>query len=389
VEHVTRYAAARSFAVDAAGLLSDWQPSSSRPARQMSSDSKGRLLEIALSEDEADDVRKLAFSFWDKSPAPTDLHAMKQIPEGSFLFDRALRARARRRDYSVTPQVILKIIDDPKDWLHTGLHIWSDALTEALESVLDQLTAKLDSDIGDLVYDAADALMCVDAKRRVAMLSARWTKLQTIPQMVQVALLSIGPEALTLVEVAINGPHDPGALLEHFAIRATLPSSGRRWLAAPGQLHNLRPFLQHLSGEDIVILADACEKNGWSDFRRQHLEPRMRALPNRHFFLPGDPVDLSALDEVLHPEPGVLISLHRWIESSMRRGIDRDALIRALMQWLEKNNQERAIEIVASIISAEGTRKEFRAFEEAAKQRPGTAALVDAVRFDVFHRRLI
>lgn len=389
VEHVARYAAARPFAVVTSGLLSDWQPSSSRPARQMSSDSKGRLLEIALSEDEADDVRKQAFSFWNRSAAPTDLQAMKQIPEGSLLFDRALRARAQRRDYSVTPQVLIKIKDDPEGWLCTGLHIWSAPLTEALESVLDRLAAKLDGDIGDLGYEAANALMCVEPKRRVTMLNARWTKLQTIPEMVQVALLSVGPEALALVRAAIAGTHNPSALLKHFAITATILSSGRRRLATPEQLNNLRPFLQHLSEEDIVILSDACEKNGWVDFRRQHLEPRIRAMPNRGFFLPGDPVDLSALDEALNPEPGVLVNLHRWLENSRRRGMDRDALIGALMQWLEKNNQEQAIEIVARIISEEGTRKEFRVFEEAAKLRPGTLALVDAVRFDVFHRRLV
>ncbi|WP_192386787.1 hypothetical protein [Burkholderia cepacia] len=389
VEHVVRYAASRSFAVFPSGLLSDWQPSSSRPARQMSSDSKGRLLEIALSENEDDDVRKQAFSFWDRSAAPTDLQAMKQIPEGSLLFDRALRARARRRDYSVTPQVLLKIKDDPEGWLRTGLHIWSSPLTEVLESVLDQLAAKSDGDIGDLGHEVKDALMCVEPKRRVAMLSARWTRLKTIPAMVQAALLSVGPEALALVEAAIAGTHDPGALFKYFALTATMLSIGRRPLATPEQLHNLRPFLQHLSDGDIVILSDACEKNGWVDFRRQHLEPRMRAIPNRSFFLPGDPVDLSALDEALNPEPGVIVSIHRWLENSMRRGMDRDALIDALMHWLERNNQERALEIVASIISVEGTRKEFRVFEEAAKQRPDTAALVDAVRFDVFHKRLV
>ena len=389
VEHVVRYAAARSFAEVTSGLLSDWQPSSSRPARQMSSDSKDRLLEIALSENEADDVRKQAFSFWDRSAAPTDLQAIKQIPEGSLLFDRALRARARRHDYSVTPQVLLKIKDDPEGWLCTGLHIWSAPLTEALESVLDRLAAKLDGNIGDLKYEAANALMCVEPKRRVTMLNARWTKLQTIPEMLQVALLSVGPEALALVRAAFAGTHDPSALLKHFAITATILSSGRRRLATPEQLNNLRPFLQHLSEEDIIILSDACEKNGWIDFRRQHLEPRIRAMPNRGFFLPGDPVDLSALDEALNPEPGVLVNLHRWLENSRRRGMDRDALIGALMQWLEKNDQEQAIKIVARIISEEGTRKEFRVFEEAAKLRPGTLALVDAVRFDVFHRRLV
>lgn len=388
VEHMARYAAAHSFIGVTNALLSDWQQSSSRPTRQMSPDSKGRLLEIALTVNEADEVRKQAFSFWDRSAAPTDLQAMKQIPEGSLLFDRTLRARARRRDYSVTPQILLKIKDDPAGWLGTGLHIWSSQLTDALESVLDELAAKSDGDTDDLAHHVVDALMCVEPKRRVAMLNARWTRLQAIPMMVQAALLSVGPEALALVQAAVAGAHDPGVLLKYFASSATILSNGRRRLAKVEQLDNLRPFLQHFSEVDIVILASACEKSGWNDFRREHLEPRMRMMLNREFYLPGDPIDLSALDEALNPEPGVLINLHRWIESSGHRGMDRDTLIDALMRWIEKNNQKQAIEIVAGIISEEGTRKEFRVFEEAIKQRPDTAALLDKVRFDVFHRRL-
>jgi len=206
---------------------------------------------------------------------------------------------------------------------------------------------------------------------------------------VQAALLTVGPEALALVAAAVTGTHDPSALLKHFAITATMLANGKRRLVTLEQLHNLRPFLQHLSEADIVILSDACEKNGWVEFRSRHLEPLMRAIPNRGIFLPGDPVDLSYLDEALNPEPGVRVVLNRWLESSSRRGMDRDLIIPALMKWLEKNNQERAIEIVASIISEEGTRREFRVFEEAAKQRPDTAALIEEVRFDVFRRSIV
>lgn len=389
VEHVARYAATRSFAALISGLLSDWQPSSSSPSRQMSSDSKDRLLQIALSENESDDIRKQAFTFWSKSASPSDQQAMNQIPEGSLLFDYALRARAQRRDYSVTPQVLIKIKNNPEGWLGAAFQIWSEPLTKALESVLDQLATKSDGDIGKLARVTADALMCVEPTRRVAMLRARWIKLQTIPEMVQVALLSVGPEALALVTTAVNRATDPGTLLKHFAISATIVSNGRQRLVTHEQLNNLRPFLQHFSQEDIVILSIACEKKEWIDFRRQHLEPLIRSMPNRDFYLPGDPVDFSDLDEALNPKPGVMVNLHRWIERSSHRGQDRNVLTCALMQWLEKNNQERAIEIVASIISEEGTRREFRVFEKAAKRRPDTAALIEKVRFDVFRRRLV
>jgi len=388
VEHVVRYAAKLPHAA-LSGLMSEWKPSSGTPARQMSSVSKGRLLEIALSENETDDVRRQAFSFWDKSSGLTDLQAMKQISEGSLLFDSALRARARRRDYSVTPQVLLKIKDDPADWLWTALHIWSSSMTEVLETLLDRLAANSDGEVCDFEHDLADALMCVEPRRRVAMLSARWTRLKAVPEMVQVALLSVGQEARALVVAAVNGTDDPSTLLKYFAVRATLSTNGKGRLEAIEQLHNLRPFLEHLSEGDILILSDTCENNGWLDFSRQFLEPLMRAIPNRGFYLPGDPVDLSYLDRALNPERGVTVGLHRWLENASRRGIHREAIICALMQWLEKNSQERALEIVARIISEEGTRREFLIFKEAAKQRQDSAELIESVRFDVFRRRLV
>lgn len=389
VEHIARYAAERPSTVIASSLLSDWQPSSGRPDRQMSSDSKDRLLDIALSEKEDNDVRKQAFSFWDRSAAPSDLEAMKQIPEGSLLFDSALRARARRRDYSVTPQILLKIENDPISWLGIALPIWSEPLTEVLDSMLEQQGSESDRDEAYPWYVIADALMYVDLKRRVAMLSARWISLQNIPELVQVALLSTGSDALALVTAAVDRAKDPGALFKHFAITATILSNGKQRLATIEQLHNLRAFLQHFSETDIVLLSFACEKNGWIQFKNQHLVPLMRAMPNRSFFCPGDPVDLSDLDEALNPEPGVRITLHRWLASSVGRGMERDVLVAALMQWLDKNDQERAIEIVASIMSEEASRKEFRVFEGVVKRRPDTAALIEEVRFDVFRRTLV
>lgn len=389
VEHVARYASTHSFSAVVSGLLSDWEPSSGRHGRQMSSDSKDRLLQIALSEIEVDDVRKQAFSFWDRSASPSDLQAVKKISEESPLFDASLRARARRRDYSVIPQVLLKIEDNPVGWLGTALHVWSEPFTTALESVLDKFATNSDDENGNLCNAIADALMCVEPTRRVAMLKSRWMTLQAIPEIVQVALLTVGPEALALVTAAVDRARDPTVLLKHFAVTATIVSSGRKRLSTLEQLRNVRPFLRHLPHEDIAILSIACVREGWIDFKRQHLEPLMHENPNRDFILPGDSIDLSDLDEALNSSPRISVGLHRWLERLGYRGFDRGALIFSLMQWLEKNDQERAVEIVARIMSEEGTRSELRIFEEAAKRRRNTAALIEKVRFDVFSRTLV
>lgn len=388
IEHVVRYAATSSF-INADTLKGDWRRNSREIVRQMSQESRDRLLEIALDETESAEVRKQAFSFWENSPATGDLPTLSQISERSLLFERALWARARRGDYSVIPHVLLKVPADPEHWLGIGTYVWSGPMTEMLGSVMDALINEQSDGYSNLEFSVADALMEVEPAHRISMLKARWGKLKTRPLMVQTALLSTEPDAAALTREAFETAKDQRSLLRYFVSSAIFVDNGKRKLVTLEQIHNLLPYLDFFSDEETVLLWDACTKNGWFDFRSQHLEPRMRRITKRPPCLPEDPVDTSDLDKALNAGNGLIVNLHRWLERPHRSGLAREKVFAALLQWLTENSQDKALRICADIVSSECTRSEFHKFEKLVSGRSNISSLLDAVRFNVFHRSLV
>ncbi|MCO8629446.1 hypothetical protein [Burkholderia multivorans] len=385
VEQLARYAARAGY-VTAIALKSDWERHSREAGRRMSSESKKRLLKIGLDETEADDVQKAAFTFWELTLDDADLEIARQIPVGSPLHERALWARARRQDRSVIPEVVKKIPEAPEHWLFIERYLWSDALTEALDPLLDKVAEEQGEGYTNLEYAVAKALGRVEPRRVVAMLSCRWTKLKAKPLLVQTALLSTDPEAARLARDALTTSQSPNTLLKHFVTNAAIDSDGKTGLYSPDQLRNLRPYLDLFPDEEIEQLWETCTKRGWLDFRAQCLEPRLRNIASRHVRLTDDPVDTQYLDRAL---AGEMIHLFPWLDLQAGHGLARDKVVAEMLEWLGRHDEDRALAIVCEIVSREATRREFQLFEAAVAQRADAVSRVKAVRFDVFSRSLV
>jgi len=389
VEQLARYAAGSHY-ITADQLRSDWKRHSEEAGRRMSSESRERLLGISLDEAESDSVRKQAFELWEVSIDDADIEFLRQVPKESPLYERALWMRARRQDISVIPEVLKNIPENPVYWLHIGHYLWSDALTEMLDLLLDQLAEEQIEANSNLEYAIADALGHVEPRRAVDMLRSRWEILKTKPLMVQAMLLSKIPEAASLAREAITTSSNPGALLKHFVSNSTVISmSGKQKLSDPAQLHNLRSYLDIFSDEDFGWLWDTCTRKGWLNFRTQYLDPQMRKIPNRRAILPDDRVDTKYLDRALASKNGEKINLYHWLGSSADSGMPRDKVVGEMLDWLERHVEVLALVIVSGIVSREGTREEFLLYEAVAVKRADSTDIVKAVRFDVFSRSLV
>ncbi|AKF43656.1 hypothetical protein ACQJ22_17885 [Pseudomonas fragariae (ex Marin et al. 2024)] len=387
LEHIVRYAAS-SYFITADTLRRSWKQDYKKPARQMSLISRNHLLQIASDKTESVEVREQAFSFWELLLSTSDLPVIRQIPENDPLFERALWARARRGDYSVIPQVLPKISENPEHWLGIGHYVWSSAMTDMLDSVLSLLANEKSNGWSNLEYAVADALMRVESARRISMLSSRWSKLKSMPLMVQTALLSTDHGAVELIHEAFETAQNPSSLLRYFASSASY-IDGKRNLSTRSQMFNLIPYLKFFSDDEIQELWDVCTKKGWLDFRSQHIEPRVRQIPNRFVCLSEDPVDTSDLDKALAARNGLTVSIYRWFERPHRNGIARQKVFAALLQWLSEHSQDKAMRICAEIVSSECTRSEFLLFEAAIAGRPDASSITEAVRFNVFNRILV
>lgn len=382
VEQIVRYAANSSY-VAAHALASDWERHAREAGRCMSSESKERLLTIACDETEPEEVRKRAFAFWGITVDKPDLEIARQLLAGSPLHEHALWIRIRLKDKTVIPEVLNKIPEHPEYWLQIGRYLWSDALTEALHPLLDQL-AEDQRERTDLEYSVAEALKNVAPKQVVTMLSYQWAKLKAKPLLVQALLLLTIPQAANLVRDAFSTSQNPGDILKHFVFSATRQSNENFSLP---QLHNLKPYLVFFPENEIQELWRACTERGWLDFRTKHLEPQMKAS-DYIACLPDEHVDTKHLDRALAGRAGEIVSLHSWLGHSVYRGMTRDRVIAEMLEWLKRHDEERALAIVGKIVSHEATRREFQIFEVAIKKRAGAEPYLEAIRFDVFNRTL-
>ena len=233
------------------------------------------------------------------------------------------------------------------------------------------------------------ALRHVEPTRMVAILSPWWAKLKIKPVMVQTALLSTDPGAVNLARDALATSQNPGALLKHFVVNATVESNGKLGLSIPSQLHNMKPYLDLFSKEEIELLWIACTNNSWLDFRTQYLEPLVRKISNRRVCLPDDPVDTKYLDRALAATAAEIINLHPWLDSPVGLGVERGKIVAEMLDWLKQHDEEKALAIVGGIVSREATRREYQLFETAVGQRADAASTVKAARFDVFSRSLV
>lgn len=390
VEHIVRFAA-MSNPISAYNLMSGWRrnPTSRGMDRQMSPESRSHLLRIALDKAELEVVRKKAFSLWEETCTAGDISTLHQISDDDPLFEYALWARAQRGDYSIIPHVLLKIPEKPEHWLRIGSYVWSDAMTESLDFVMGVLADEEGKGYSNLEYAVADALMEVDPMRRISMLQGRWEKLKTRPLMVQTVLLTTESNAITLARKAFEHSQNPCELLQPFAIDTLYNTSGKRQLSTLNQLNNLRPYLSFLSEEDLLLIWDICTNNGWLDFQRRYLEPRICQISKHRPRLSADPIDITTLEKALNPAPGEHVNLFRWLERTYRGSVTRDKAFAALLQWLTINNQDKALYICAEIVSNECTRSEFVLFEKITLERENSSDLIESVRFNVFKRTLV
>ncbi|SEF35281.1 hypothetical protein ABL840_01590 [Variovorax sp. NFACC27] len=385
VEQLARYAAKCGF-INAQSLKDDWERKSREIGKRMSPESRKRLMMIARDEAECDDVRKQAFAFWELTLDDKDLEFVRQIAAESPLYERSLWARARRHDRTVIPEVLRKMPEAPEHWLQISRYLWSNALTDALNPLLDQVGNEQGESYTNLEYAAARALTRVEPKLAISMLSSRWAKMKRRPLMVQIALLSTVPEAGILVRAAFDTSKKPGALLMHFVTTATIEFDGQIALSTPAQLQNLRPYIDLLTENEVEHLWRFCTKRGWLEYRTQCLDPRMQRASDRHIYLPDDPIDTADLDRALG---GTVLFFDHWMRWQVERGAAREKVFAAMLDWLGRHNEDRALAIVAEVVSHVGTRREFHLFETAARQRAGAASILSAVRFDVFSRSLV
>ena len=338
--------------------LSSKRRSVRRGGDPMSAASRHRLAELWSCDALGKHLRRWALRFWCATVGGEDIPVLRTIDTRSELGNLALFERLRRGDRMAIPGLVEKLEGESFSyWWQAGRYLWTDELTDCLDRALarraDELTDADRDETGDLDWILVERLTELPPRTAERLISEHWAGLRQSPPYVSAALHVASPGLLASVAKAVAASDDPNSLFKHLGLGWGHRFEGRRGVTRRAQIDGLLPYLGYLSEADITMLWDACNKNSWFDWRRQHLESRAIAMGLRFV---DDASAIGELDRELERE-GPLFSMDHWGEMFLETGVSIDGMMEVVAHWVSDRDQERALSMAADLVMRFGNRR--------------------------------
>ena len=205
----------------------------------------------------------------------------------------------------------------------------------------------------DLDWILAERLTELPPKIAERLIDEYWDELRQSAYYVKVALHVASPRLLDKVARAVVDSNDAKLLFEHLSLCWGLRFEGRRGVTRLSQMNGILPYLEHLSEIDIQMLWDSCNKNGWFEWRRKHLDSRAKAMGVRFV---DDHAATRELDRELDRE-GPLFSMDQWGEMFLETGVSIEHMMTVLEDWVAQQDRERALFMAAALVASFGNRR--------------------------------
>ena len=349
----------KSFSPFVMSAGDEWRRAQEDKGRPMSAVSRNLLLELWQDETNDTHLRTQAFALWAATKGVDDVALLRATKPSDELADSFLGQRLIRGDPRAVPAMIKKLdLDEHGYWWQYGRHLWSPALTEALDRCLSRRGARVrnfsdESFASDwLTHEMIMRLPVNEAER---LLLKHWVHLRFEPKFVQAALYVSTPRLLEAVQAAMDESPEPARLMEHLTQRFGIRVRGHPGLTREAQVRGLAPYLDLLSPLDLGTLWAACNDHGWFALRREILDGRLRAPYARRIW-DRDHAALE-LDKMLGERFPVPIDY--WIDEFLRVDVSWTVILATITTWLDARRSLEALEIVAAAIAHRGTREDL------------------------------
>lgn len=395
VEHIARFLADRdrnseSGSMDLAhfSLLDGWKRQQREQGLPMSPAVKDRLLGLVLNAESDIFLRRNAFSVWEATQSQRDLEQIQNIERDSDLYERAIWARARRKDKTVIPQLLELIRSRPDYWWQAGRYLWSAEMTQELHRsitiVAERLKSQPTSALG-LDWILSELLMEIDGQSAEKILIEEWDGLKHSAFFVQAAIYFASPLLAEKAKEAVKQANDPAKLFEHVTGHMGWRWQGRTGITTIKQVELLCEFADYLPDHEIHALWEICNKYGWTDFRKSHLDGR---LSQTEHFAKRNPseIDVSVFDSELAGRS--LGGTAFWFDQYLREGHTVSALMDALFDWLDKNRTVPALRLLAEIFYTSARRCDLDRIIQYTEGWPEAQEVVADFSFAVRYRTL-
>lgn len=358
----------------------------------LSASCRERLRSIWVDTTQSANLRARAFQLWAARLAPGDAAQLAAEPPPG-LEDKALVARLWNGDQSAKPALKEKLRADPSSshWWQYARKVGTDDLEEEIELALEHRRAAQAADssqywsgdwiLTELLCDRDDAF-AFEAIRR------HWDQLGSHGSYVQSMLYFATPESITMAYAAIDTAEKPDGLLAHINTHWGVNHVGRPGITRIEQLEALGPYLDRLGWLVVYDLWHACNRRGWGEWRRRHLDPVARKFPRLAAFV-SDDAAFDWIDNEISSASRIGFAAHCWMDSRLREGESASDSLDLLEKYANDRRTVEAITFLTEAIREHGHRLDLCRLEFPwAKGSAQIQKLLRDVRFSVEHRSL-
>ena len=396
IEFVVRELAQRDEETEGTGGLwpfemmavEEWGRRSRCGGAPMEAASRERLRDLWSDNDKGKHLRRRALQFWCATIALGDMDFLKAVDTDSEVGDIVLFQRLRRGDRTAIPELTERLDGGrSRYWWQAGRFVWSDELTECLDQTLCRIAGEGTEreTTGDLDWTLSELLMELPSAMAERLIDKHWSGLSCSPRFVQAALYVGSARLRTRVREVVDECDKPESLFEHIAIHFGIRMEGRRGIVDLSQIEMLRPYLDYLSDSDVLWLWEACNENGWFDWRREHLDSLIKGNDRR--FVDRDSA-LRELDKELADKHGRLL-VDRWGKLVLETGVSLDGMMEMVKEWLGRHEEEEALRFAVVLVTRFGRRRHLEILRRHKFERceRGQAIIADA-SFEIRQRSL-
>ena len=350
---------AESFSHFALTARDEWKRRQENSGRAMSDTSRSRLHELWTSKQNGKHFRIRAFQLWCSTIVKGDIPVLQCIPTGDDLEDEALFQRLRRGDNEAITGLVEKLQQNKGGyWWQAGRYIWSDELTESLDKALGRRGNRVkrtwdSNDDASPDWILAERLMELPTRTAEELLIKHWDHLRFSSRYVQAALHTATPRLKEAVEQVIAVCPNPKSMFKHITMRFGIRTKGRTGITRTAQIEALLPYFDHLDDHGVKQLWEVCNNNGWFEFRRRHLDSRVK--PDSVNVYVDDNRAVAGLDAMF--ATGHSFWVEHWTERFLKTGVPVDHMIKVVRTWLSGQTDIGALMIATNIVIQAGQRR--------------------------------
>ena len=375
-----------SFAISA---RDEWNRRPKYGGARMEAASRRRLRELWSSDGKSRHLRRRALEFWCATVARGDIAVLKTLDTSGGIGDVALFERLRRGDETAIQDLSEKLEGGgARYWWQAGRYLWSDRLTECMDHALGWIANEAsgpESDLSEDLWMLPELLMKLPLATAERLIKKHWTGLSHSAEYVQAALYVGSPGLLTEVRKVVARHDNPKSLFAHLSTHFGIRVEGRRGITRLSQMEALVPYSDHLADHDVVSLWEACNENGWFDWRRRHLDSRAKRAGERFVDTASAMKELDK--ELARSEPFLWVD--HWGEALLKTGVTLDDMMELVKDWLGRHGEEQALHMAVVLVTRFGRRHHLPVLQshESAQSERGQA-IIDNASFELRLRSL-